>query len=135
VIEKLPQKRQLIYQIIAEHKGITAQQISEKYLIPINEVVGRISELKERCLVEEYGSVDNNYSGHKNTVYRAIKNRSEIIDRVNIKYAAITTIKDALTRDLIRDLSPYSKELLSKQLYREDKRIKVLEQTLELITE
>ena len=133
IASKLPSKRQQIYMIISNHECISAQQIKAKYMFPMNEISGRITELKERCLIEEAGSISNRYSKHSNTLYRVVKSRSDIIDRINIKYAAITNIKDALVRDYRRGLSPYGTEILTKQIARENEKIKVLEQTLKIL--
>ena len=133
IASKLPSKRQQIYMIITNHECISAQQIKAKYMFPINEISGRITELKERCLIEEAGSVSSPHSRHSNTLYRTVKSRSEIISRINMKYAAVTNIKDALVRDYHRGLSPYGADLLRKQIARENEKIKVLEQTLKIL--
>jgi len=134
LLEKLPKKRQLIYQLISETPGITAQQISIKHFLPINEITGRITELKEMCLIEEWGESENQHSGQANTGYRAIKNRSEIINRINLKYAEIMGIKDALVSDYHNGLSVYTRNMIVKEIKKQDKRIAVLENTLKNMT-
>ena len=59
ILEKLPQKKQLIFQLVKENSPCTAWEISEKYMLPINEVVGRISDLKNDFLLVESGSKIN----------------------------------------------------------------------------
>ena len=51
IASRIPAKRKRIYEIIVSHMhGITAQEISLRYNIPINQITGRITELKD-CLL------------------------------------------------------------------------------------
>lgn len=133
IIEKLPQKKQLIYQIICEEKKVSAWQISIKYMLPINEVVGRITELKERCLIEENGSFENVNSRQKNTAYSAIKEVDEIRRRINLKYAGLKNNYDMMTNDYLLGMSVFSKEILEKERKKIKNKIENLEQTLKLL--
>ena len=55
IAARIPAKRKRIYEIITSYTaGITAQQISDRYNIPINQITGRITELKDMCFIKEH---------------------------------------------------------------------------------
>ncbi|MBS9774737.1 MAG: hypothetical protein KGV59_06235 [Tenacibaculum sp.] len=93
VADKLPKKRKLIYNLIKENEPCTRIDLSVKYNIPINEVSGRFTELKEECLIVEVGSKTNNISKKENTTYRVVKSKDERIDLVKKKMSGINRRK------------------------------------------
>lgn len=131
VIEKLPEKKQLIFQLIKENSPCTAWEISEKYLLPINEVVGRISDLKNECLLIEKGSRLNRYTNKQNTLYKAVNSFDERIDLVNARFTILRDTKDKLVNDYNLGLSKLTKELIKKQLNKINKQINSLTKILD----
>jgi len=69
IADKLPQKRRRIFIFISKPEPCTALEISQNYNIPINEVVGRITELKNYFLIAESGSKTNLHTRKQNTMY------------------------------------------------------------------
>lgn len=127
IIEKIPEKRKLIFELIKENNISTAQELSEKYLIPINEITGRITELKEMCLIKEFGSKENKWTKHNNTSYQVVGSDSERIDLINLKFVEYREIRDNLVNDSNLNLSHISKKLLRKELNSIQKKINNLE--------
>ena len=127
IIEKLSKKRKLIFQLIGENKEITAQELAEKYMLPINEVTGRITELKDMCLIVEFGSKENRWTNYNNTSYQVIKNENERIDLINKKFVEYRNAKDKLINDYNLKLSDLSKTLIQKEINKIQKKINYLE--------
>lgn len=78
VVERLPQRRKEVYELIKSNPNITIQEASEKLGKPINEVSGRFTELKEVFLIVELEDKINRRSGFKNTSY-VISNLDELM--------------------------------------------------------
>lgn len=51
ILAQLPDRRAVVFSVIAEHGPITCQDIAERIGKPINEVSGRVTELKKADLV------------------------------------------------------------------------------------
>jgi|GEM_PF-1601014 len=115
ITEKLPQKRQRIYAFISQCEPCTALEISDNYHIPINEVVGRITELKNYFLIVEAGSKTNLHTGKKNTIYRITKSDSERIDLINQRFVELRNQKEQLERDFHLGISPLTRDLILKE--------------------
>ena len=127
IVDKLPEKRKLIFELIKENKQCTAQELSEKYLLPINEITGRITELKDFCLIVEIDSKDNRWTGCKNTTYQVIQTEDERINLINKKFVQYRDAKDKLINDYNLHLSDISKELLNKEIKKLQTKINHLE--------
>ena len=78
IINKIPNKRKQIYEIILKYNGITAQEISNLYRLPINQITGRITELKDMCFIKEGKLHVNHESGNYCTSYVAVKKTEEL---------------------------------------------------------
>lgn len=127
ILEKLPQKKQLILQLIKQNAPCSATDISEKYLIPINEVVARITDLKNEFLVTEAGSKLNSYTKKQNTLYKAVLSFDTRIDLINAHFVNLREKKDSLINDFILGLSDFGKEILKKEIEKINNQIKALE--------
>lgn len=55
ILDKLPEKRATIYRFIVNNPGLTRQQIATCIIWPINAITGRVTELLQHGVVEEYG--------------------------------------------------------------------------------
>lgn len=130
IIDNLPQKRQLIYQIIKEIQPCTLSEIQEKYLIPPNEISGRITELKNAFLISETGSKKNRWTGHKNTIYSAVVDLNTRIDLINLEYSKLIESKDKLLNDYHQNISDLSKEMIERSINKIQSKIKGLENIL-----
>jgi hypothetical protein len=126
IIEKLPQKKQLIFQLIKENAPCTAWQISDKYMIPINEVVARISDLKNDCLLVEAGSSTNRYTKKPNTLYSTVNSINERIDLVNKTFVSLRDARDKFVNDYNLGLSSLTKAIVKKKLIKINKQINLL---------
>lgn len=131
IVEKLPDNRRLIFELIQENKQITAQEIAEKYRKPINEITGRITELKNYCFVVEVGSKENRFTNKKNTIYQVIQSEDERINLINKRYVELRDTKDSLINDYNLNLSKISKELLKKEINKIQTKINFLEKIQE----
>ena len=127
VVDKLPEKRKQVYLAIKEKGRATALEISLHFMKPINEVTGRITELKELCLIKESGSSKNNYTRCNNTLY-SVCSDEERIDLINSKYQDLIDRRDALVNDYNLNLSDYTKEYLVKQISSIDSKINKLKE-------
>ena len=127
ILEKLPSKSQLILQCYKENPRATAQEISQKYFIPINEVVARTNELEKACLIKVVGSKVNPYTNKQNTAYDVILNSDERINLVNKRYQILIDKRDNLINDYNLHLSPFSKEVLTREVNKIKKEIMNLE--------
>lgn len=131
IIEKLPENRRLIFELIQENKQITAQEISEKYQKPINEITGRITELKNYCFIVEAGSRENRFTSKQNTIYQVIQSEDERINLINKRFVELRDTKDSLINDYNLNLSKISKELLKKEINKIQTKINFLEKIQE----
>ena len=68
-IEKFGIRRRTVYNLIQEYGELTAQEIKSKMVLGVNQVSGRITELKELFYIVPVGS-KNGVSRVKNTIWR-----------------------------------------------------------------
>ncbi len=135
ILNSLPKKKQLILQLFSENPNSTSQEIHEKYLIPINEVVARVSDLKNEFLLVETGSKENRWTGRMNTTYRVVKNINERIDLINERFVELRDQKDKLIRDYKKGLSEYTKSIILKIMNSIDVKISRLGKTLNTLND
>lgn len=129
----LPEKRQRVFQLILRHTNITAQELAQKTMLPINEITGRITELKNAFLIVETGSKTNRHSNKKNTAYRVV---NSVDERVDLIYDALTRLhvqRWALESDSGLDVSELSLSLIQKEILKIKSRQRALEKILEQI--
>lgn len=130
IIDKLPQKRQLIYKLIKKHEPCTLEEICNIY--GFNRTVsGRLTELKNACLILEHGSKVSESSNNKCTVYKTVSNPNERINLINLSYADLVEKKDSLINDYNLGMSQFSRDLLDKELVKINSKIKNLEKILD----
>lgn len=134
IIESLADKEQLIFQLIKENSPCSSWDISEKYLIPINEVTGRITALKNACLIVEDGSKENRWTHRSNTLYKAVISIDERIDFINKKFVSLRDKKDKLVNDSNLGLSALTTDLIKKELDKINKQINSLTKILNHVT-
>ncbi len=114
--ENLQNKRKRIFNIIDKHNGITAQELSKHYQIPINQVTGRVTELKDLCFIKEAGSLINYFTKKKNTRYVSIKTEDEFKELSREKYVELRGKKDSLVNDYNQALSTYTREYVQNEI-------------------
>ena len=126
ITQKLNKKCQLIFELIKENKGITRQELSDKYSIPINEVSGRITELEKMCLIHATGSLKNRVTNKLNTIYSVIHGERLIIEMRNQKAQELTDIKNGMVNDYILGMSPHTKALIENEKRKIEKELKLV---------
>ena len=126
ITEKLNKKCQLILELIKENKGITRQELSDKYCIPINEVSGRITELEKMCLIHATRSSKNSITNKLNTVYEAIRGERLIIEMRNQKAQELIDIRNGMVNDYILGMSPHTKALIENEKRKIEKELKLV---------
>jgi len=131
IAEKLPQKRKTIFICIRKSEPCTALEISQNYNIPINEVVGRISELKNAFLIYECGSKFNLHTGKKNTLYSPVKNLDQQIDLINQRFVELRSQKEQFERDFHLGISTLTRDLILKEIRQNPDLYKLFTNTFE----
>lgn len=116
IINRLPEKRQKVFKLIEKNPNITAQELSLKTMLPINEITGRITELKNAYLIVETGSKRNRHSNKKNTAYRVVDSIDERIDLINKTFSNLQEKCRLLESDLKAELSYYSHSLIYREI-------------------
>ena len=129
----LPEKRQRVFQLILQHQNITAQELAQKTMLPINEITGRITELKNAFLIVETGSKTNKHSKKKNTAYRVVNSVDERIDLINVAFVRLREQREVLEDDCRLNISFLSHILIRKEIVKIKSRQRALEKILEQI--
>ena len=129
----LPEKRRRVFQLILTHPNSTAQELAQKTMLPINEITGRITELKNAFLVVETGSKTNRQSNKKNTAYRVVESMEERVDLINYALKKLCEQRLALEEDFGLDISRYSFSLIQKEILKIKSRQRSIEKILENI--
>ena len=133
IIEQLPERRKFIFKMIQGNPGISSQDLSGMTFLPINEVVPRITELKDVFLIIENGSKVNRFTKKKNTIYRAVGSVDERIDLINIEFVRIRDEISQLEKDSNLGISPFTKEMVKKEIDKRKEKIKLLGEILDVI--
>ena len=133
IAEHLPEKRQRVFQLILQHPNITAQELAQKTMLPINEITGRITELKNAFLIVETGSKTNRHSNKKNTAYRVVNSVEERIDLINSAFVRLSEQREALEGDCHLAISGLCLSLIQKEILKIKGRQRSLEKILEQI--
>lgn len=127
--EKLSLRRKTVYKIIKTYGLVSAQQIKDKMRLGVNQVSGRITELKEMFLIKEEGSVLNRNTNVRNTLY-AVTTKDEQVDLVNARYQELVDEKKSLENDYHLGVSEYGLEAIKNRIKKIDKKINVLSKIL-----
>lgn len=124
-IDNLGKRQYEVMEAIRLNQPCTSQEISRFLGVGINQVTGRISELRDDLmLITEAGSEVNQNSKAQNTLWRHFKNKDERVNAINKKYVELQNIKAQLERDGHVPLSPYAANVIAKEIEKVDKRIK-----------
>tara|TARA_Y100000401_G_C8326015_1_gene228351 strand:+ start:8093 stop:8557 length:465 start_codon:yes stop_codon:yes gene_type:complete len=136
-LPKLSKKRSEIFEIIRLTPGITAFDISQMYNLNINQVTGRITELKDLCLITEFGFKSNLMTNKTNTRYRVINDTEEFLKLQKIRFVMLRNKKDMLLGDLhhIANISPLTRGWLRKEVDKLTRKIKQLGDVEQVISE
>lgn len=129
IIEELSEKRAMVYQAVKELGKCTAQTIAFTLRVPINEVTGRVRELKDRYLIIEDGSTESSRSGKQHTVYR-LPSENEVKHALVEDMARLSDIQDGLTLDLKKGLCPTSIELIECKAKKIGEKLKLIDKLL-----
>ncbi len=116
IIDKLPERRKYIFQLIQEHPNSTAWDLANLTMLPFNQVAARITELKELCLIEETGSKIDSYTKKKNTTYKTISSLNERIELINKTFVQLRDDKSKLESDYRSGVSNLTKNLVQKRI-------------------
>ena len=76
----LPNKNSEILKLFKKHQPCTMQHICAKENFSVNQVSGRVTELKQACLLKEIGKIPNYKTKQKNTIYTltTVEERKEL---------------------------------------------------------
>jgi|TARA_R110000782_G_C14701340_1_gene402138 hypothetical protein len=133
IAARIPAKRKRIYEIITSYTaGITAQQISDRYNIPINQITGRITELKDMCFIKEHKMQLNDVTLNYCTSYKAITDNEELIEITSKKYVELVDKRSSLITDHFNNNSNHTNDFIKKELAKIERRIKQLGETQKL---
>ena len=103
--------------------GITSpQEICEKYDFKFNEIAPRFTELRNSGHIKIVDYRENERSKHKNAVY-SVTTPDEMINITNRRYQELVDKKDKLVSDLIKNLSPLTKEMVVKEVKKIDNQL------------
>ncbi len=125
--DKLGERNKTAYNLIKKYRGLTSHQIKEKMILGLNQVSGRITELKDLFLIKESGSRKNEKSDCKNTfwVITSIEERRDLVDAEFIK---LRTNRDEIIDTInTQSLKTYIENILILELKRVKKSIRNLE--------
>tara|TARA_R110000824_G_scaffold375472_1_gene566387 strand:- start:630 stop:1058 length:429 start_codon:yes stop_codon:yes gene_type:complete len=125
IVDNLPAKRQQIYQLILQEYPCSPQELLQKYSESLKNisrnVAMRFTELREYGYIVEYGTYIND-TGHSCARYRPTS-KEERIEIINKKYQELVDKKDKLVSDLIKNLSPLTKEMVVKEVKKIDNQL------------
>ena len=124
-VEKMSLRRKTVYKIIEQYGLITSQQIKEKMKLGINQISGRVTELKQMCLVVEGGSFVNEKSNVHNTLWRLVKSE-ERINLINARYAALVDEQKQLENDYHLGVSEHGLKVIKTRISKINKQIEQL---------
>lgn len=130
IVSKLPEKRRRVLELIEKYENASAQQLAELTMTPINEITGRITELKKAFLIVETGSKQNRFSHKKNTTYRVVKSVAERIDLINVTIENLKIKREKLEKDSRSEISQFGRVLIEKELIKIRGRFRSLEVVL-----
>tara|TARA_R110002072_G_scaffold170416_2_gene323932 strand:- start:328 stop:747 length:420 start_codon:yes stop_codon:yes gene_type:complete len=122
IAESLPKKRQRVYQMINRYGITSPQEICEKYDFKFNEIAPRFTELRNSGHIKIVDYRENERSKHKNAVY-SVTTPDEMINITNRRYQELVDKKDKLVSDLIKNLSPLTKEMVVKEVKKIDNQL------------
>ena len=122
IAESLPKKRQRVYQMINRYGITSPQEICEKYDFKFNEIAPRFTELRNSGHIKIVDYRENERSKHKNAVY-SVTTPDEMINITNRRYQELVDKKDKLVSDLIKNLSPLTKEIVVKEVKKIDNQL------------
>lgn len=113
IVDSLCEKRREIYFLIQKHPNATAQFLAELTGKPINEITGRITELKNLFLIVQTGSAINRYTKKPNATYRVVNSLEERASLINSEFIALRNEKERLERDYhqLKNEGDFSQEL------------------------
>ena len=116
-IYKIGDKQLQVLEAIRLNQPATAQEIASFLNTSINQVTGRISELKEDfILIKEHGSKQSETSKKMCTSYMYISDKSERLRLIRDKYVELVDKRDQLVSDFHNKVSRYTKSILEKEL-------------------
>lgn len=129
-IYKIGDKQLQVLEAIRLNQPATAQEIAAFLNTSINQVTGRISELKEDyVLIKEHGSKQSETSKKMCTSYVIISNHEERVKMIENKYRDLVEKREQLVSDFHNKVSKYTKSILEKELIKLNTK---LEQILKL---
>lgn len=126
IIDRLPEKRALIYNLFSSYQsGVTTQRLSDDFNIRINEITGRINELKELCLIKEVGSNVNIRTNNKNTMYLVEKDANNCMKCVAKKLELYKKRLISLKNDHLK-CSSFARSVIFREINKYEKKIDFL---------
>ncbi|NAW50442.1 hypothetical protein GNY06_03245 [Elizabethkingia argentiflava] len=133
IVEQLPERRKFVFKMIQGNPGISSQDLSGMTLLPINEILPRVRELRDIFLVAEDGSKVNKFTNKNNTIYRTLNSVEERIDLINAEFVRLRDSKSKLESDYHLGLTLFTKEIVKKEIDKIKSKITSLEKILDVI--
>ena len=131
ILEKLSDGKREVYNIIKELVNASLDDISGLLGKHKNEFSGRVTELKNECLIVEIKKkATSKRSSNTVTLYR-VTTEVERISLLNFKRLEFIHYKTELSNDLVNlDLCELTKELVVKEIKKVSKSIKKLSELI-----
>lgn len=124
IIEKLPQKRKDVYQVILKKGFCSREQIAEELNLSDHSVSGRITELKnEHFVIREIGSTKSNKTKCSITLY-SICTPEEVEEYSKRNYNSLAEDRNKLDQDIDHNLSRIGEMLIKKAIKTIDLKMK-----------
>lgn len=130
IVDELPDRQRYIYNALKFNPNLTATDITDLTGIPLNQVTGRITELKDAFVIIESGSKLNKNTGKQNTCYKTVDDIDERIVLINKSYSELTEAKTKLETDCKLGLSNLTKNIVLKEIKRIKSQINLLTKIL-----
>jgi predicted ArsR family transcriptional regulator len=116
ILDKLPEKRKKVYNLIKKLEPVSARQICNMYNQRANEIQPRFTELVNSGHIVECGTINDERSGKPNSIYRATTEQEMVAIR-DKHLNALQKEAEQLRMDVeCFHISDYSKEVINKRL-------------------
>lgn len=125
VLKTLGARQKTVYDLICTYGGLTSHEVATKMVLVMGSINGRTKELEQRALIMASGSRWNSKTKRYNTVWVA----TTLEQYYTIREAKIAELHERavhLAVDLGNVASPSAIDLISKEIYRIDKKLEIL---------
>lgn len=115
IAPELPEKRKRVFQALKAHEPCTREELARFMRLSINEVTGRITELRDQnVLVKENTSVKRH--GHSQTLLETFKDPFERMEAIAARKKNVTIEIWELKNDIDRVMNSCTHGLISARI-------------------